>query len=171
MMKLTVADSRYGGIAQLARAFGSYPKCRRFKSHYRYLIYGPVVKRLRHRPFTAVTRVRFPSGSLSARQGTYVLCLIVFVARKSILKLSMSKFSDVLWKCTNSFSRWTIWQRILLCRHAPSVKSWTTSCCSIHSLREEKYGISEDNLPAFATSLTEGGLSTAYHFGRSFGKR
>ena len=35
-MKLTVADSRYGGIAQLARAFGSYPKCRRFKSHYRY---------------------------------------------------------------------------------------------------------------------------------------
>jgi hypothetical protein len=26
--------------------------------------YGPVVKRLRHRPFTAVTRVRVPSGSL-----------------------------------------------------------------------------------------------------------
>ena len=25
---------------------------------------GPVVKRLRHRPFTAVTRVRIPSGSL-----------------------------------------------------------------------------------------------------------
>ncbi len=28
-------------------------------------IYGPLVKRLRHRPFTAVTRVRFPYGSLS----------------------------------------------------------------------------------------------------------
>ena len=28
--------------------------------------YGPVVKRLRHRPFTAVTRVRFPSGSFIA---------------------------------------------------------------------------------------------------------
>ena len=26
--------------------------------------YGPVVKRLRHRPFTAVTRVRFPLESL-----------------------------------------------------------------------------------------------------------
>ena len=26
---------------------------------------GPMVKRLRHRPFTAVTRVRFPLGSLS----------------------------------------------------------------------------------------------------------
>ena len=29
-------------------------------------LYGPVVKRLRHRPFTAVTRVRFPSGSVDA---------------------------------------------------------------------------------------------------------
>ena len=29
------------------------------------LIYGSVVKRLRHRPFTAVTRVRFPSESLN----------------------------------------------------------------------------------------------------------
>ena len=28
--------------------------------------HGPVVKRLRHRPFTAVTRVRFPSGSVDA---------------------------------------------------------------------------------------------------------
>ena len=29
---------KYGGIAQLARAFGSYPKCRRFKSYFRYHI-------------------------------------------------------------------------------------------------------------------------------------
>ena len=28
--------SRDGGIAQLARAFGSYPKCRRFESYFRY---------------------------------------------------------------------------------------------------------------------------------------
>ena len=28
------------------------------------MYFGPVVKRLRHRPFTAVTRVRFPSGSV-----------------------------------------------------------------------------------------------------------
>ena len=73
-----------GGIAQLARACGSYPQCPRFKSRCRYQNpkdgfsvfwgiqlrkrlacgrLGPVVKRLRHRPFTAVTRVRFPSGS------------------------------------------------------------------------------------------------------------
>ena len=31
-------------------------------------LHGPVVKRLRHRPFTAVTRVRFSSGSLDLRR-------------------------------------------------------------------------------------------------------
>ena len=34
--------------------------------------YGSVVKRLRHRPFTAVTRVRFPSESLNIK---YLLCM------------------------------------------------------------------------------------------------
>ena len=54
----------------MARACGSYPQCRWFKSDYRYhrssnrrSNSGPMVKRLRHRPFTAVTRVRFPFGS------------------------------------------------------------------------------------------------------------
>ncbi len=55
----------------MARAIGSYPIGHGFKSNLRYqslreipkAFYGPVVKRLRHRPFTAVTRVRFPSGS------------------------------------------------------------------------------------------------------------
>ena len=46
----------------MARAFGSYPKRRWFESNCRYQC-GPVVKRLRHRPFTAVTRVRFSPGS------------------------------------------------------------------------------------------------------------
>ena len=31
---------RNGGIAQLARAFGSYPECRRFESHCRYQFYN-----------------------------------------------------------------------------------------------------------------------------------
>ena len=60
----------YGGVAQLARACGSYPQCRWFDSNYRYhgapnqeRVHGPMVKRLRHRPFTAVSRVRFPFGS------------------------------------------------------------------------------------------------------------
>ena len=95
-----------GAVAQLARAFGSYPKCHRFESSQRYhvrrsLIHsvfagaaktsypqapssfpnrtpfaglrfgrkhrptpqGPLVKWLRHRPFTAVTWVRVPYGS------------------------------------------------------------------------------------------------------------
>ena len=83
----------YGGIAQLARVLGSYPIGRRFESHCRYqinksyllrwfykrafkpLIYGPVVKRLRHRPFTAVTRVRFSSGSPQSTCDKQVLFL------------------------------------------------------------------------------------------------
>ena len=32
-----------------------------------FILFGSVVKRLRHRPFTAVTRVRFPSESLRSR--------------------------------------------------------------------------------------------------------
>ena len=59
---IPIARLRNGGIAQLARACGSYPQCPRFKSTYRYH-YGPLVKWLRHRPFTAVTWVRFPYGS------------------------------------------------------------------------------------------------------------
>ncbi len=40
------------------------------------VLYGPVVKRLRHRPFTAVSRVRFPSGSPNK-----TLILIPYVSR------------------------------------------------------------------------------------------
>ena len=69
----------------MARAHGSYPWCPRFKSRCRYhssggarwappvrnllwclaraTTYGPLVKWLRHRPFTAVTWVRIPYGS------------------------------------------------------------------------------------------------------------
>ncbi len=46
----------------MARALGSYPGCHWFESDYRYHI-GPLVKRLRHRPFTAESWVRFPYGS------------------------------------------------------------------------------------------------------------
>lgn len=51
-----------GGIAQLARALGSYPGCRWFKSDYRYQ-FGPLVKWLRHHPFTVESWVQFPHGS------------------------------------------------------------------------------------------------------------
>ena len=84
MSLIRAAYQANGGVAQLARALGSYPSCHRFESSRRYHpeeaaraassgdsaltapalgTRGPVVKRLRHRPFTAVTRVRFPSGS------------------------------------------------------------------------------------------------------------
>ena len=62
----------------MARACGSYPQCPRFKSRCRYQIHeaprrfmelpnGPLVKWLRHGPFTAVTWVRIPYGSPSHR--------------------------------------------------------------------------------------------------------
>ena len=35
----TIDNAVHGGLAQLARAFGSYPKCRRFKSYSRYQFY------------------------------------------------------------------------------------------------------------------------------------
>ena len=68
-----------GGIAQLARAFGSYPKCHRFESSYRYHslephrevrldLSGLFVKWLRHRPFTAGSRVRIPYRSPKRRR-------------------------------------------------------------------------------------------------------
>ena len=68
-----VEKAQFGGIAQLARACGSYPQCPRFESRCRYhscgmpqasrMLYGPLVKWLRHGPFTAVTWVRIPYGS------------------------------------------------------------------------------------------------------------
>ena len=46
----------------MARANGSYPLGRWFEPTRRYH-FGPLVKRLRHRPFTAVTRVQISYGS------------------------------------------------------------------------------------------------------------
>ena len=44
---------------------GSSPTGGAWKEKNLIIKYGSVVKRLRHRPFTAVTRVRFPSESFS----------------------------------------------------------------------------------------------------------
>ena len=54
-----------GGVAQLARACGSYPQCQQFKSVRRYHKFNKALwsSGLRHHPFTVVSRVRFPAGS------------------------------------------------------------------------------------------------------------
>ena len=77
-----------GGIAQLARATGSYPVGHGFKSNSRYHSYppnsadncynGPLVKRLRHRPFTAVTGVRFSHGSPKTKK-EHIVLLFCFI--------------------------------------------------------------------------------------------
>ena len=64
----------------MARALGSYPGCRWFKSDCRYHFHGPLVKRLRHRPFTAESWVRFPYGSpiMYLANAYYGVCEIFF---------------------------------------------------------------------------------------------
>ena len=74
---------KVGGIAQLARALGSYPGCRWFKSDCRYHS-GPLVKRLRHRPFTAESWVQFPYGSPHTFAHEWLnkaVCELLFFAR------------------------------------------------------------------------------------------
>ena len=44
---------------------------------------GPVVKRLRHRPFTAVTRVRFPSGSPRQKPNFWVRFFLFLIPRSA----------------------------------------------------------------------------------------
>ena len=90
--------TNYGGIAQLARAFGSYPTGRWFKSDFRYQpflrlsqitfrllsdVHGPLVKRLRHGPFTAVTWVRFPYGSPKKAIALAVAFLLYMIKKAS----------------------------------------------------------------------------------------
>ena len=108
----------------MARASGSYPAGRWFKSDFRYhstkcgflsafCQYGPLVKRLRHRPFTAVTGVRFSYGSPKKNRSTSVLLfffgdLISIIARRcgitsrSSQHCSAASVSEALWGGANS---------------------------------------------------------------------
>ena len=113
---------RYGGIAQLARALGSYPGCRWFKSDCRYHFYGPLVKRLRHRPFTAESWVRFPYGSpqslaeKSARFLFYVYCRFCLLKCMAVFRKSC--------KAKSALSGFYIWGYHI-----------TNYCCSAFSVQ------------------------------------
>ena len=110
------ATNKYGGIAQLARALGSYPGCRWFKSDCRYHFYGPLVKRLRHRPFTAESWVRFPYGSpqsladFSARLLFYVYCRFCLLKRMAVFRKSCKAL------------RFNLRNNLLLCKNPPTLK-------------------------------------------------
>ena len=67
----------YGGIAQLVehsvhtrQVVGSSPTS---ATIFAVAQFGPLVKRLRHRPFTAVTWVQFPYGSPRKDSGLYTI--------------------------------------------------------------------------------------------------
>ena len=55
----------YGGIAQLARAHGSYPWCRRFKSYSRYL-HGILAQLGEHLPYKQRVTGSSPVGPICA---------------------------------------------------------------------------------------------------------
>ena len=59
----------YGGIAQLARAHGSYPWCRWFKSSSRYL-YGILAQLGEHLPYKQRVIGSSPIGSICRSGGT-----------------------------------------------------------------------------------------------------
>ena len=58
-------------------------------------LYGPMVKRSRHRPFTAVTGVRFPVGSPSKTTCRMACC---FIMRLIALEDSLLNDSKKVWK-------------------------------------------------------------------------
>ena len=96
----------------MARAFGSYPTGRWFKSDFRYQIHfgrrhGPLVKRLRHRPFTAVTGVRFSHGSPKNRDAH--LCISVFSFGDAVVRteLSFAKYNQQLKISTYIVRKWS----------------------------------------------------------------
>ena len=60
--RVVVGSSPTRGVRSFVRR-----KCGAFSDGLRSKTFGSVVKRLRHRPFTAVTRVRFPSESLPGK--------------------------------------------------------------------------------------------------------
>ena len=59
---------KYGGIAQLARAHGSYPWCRWFKSSSRYL-YGILAQLGEHLPYKQRVIGSSPIGPISSENG------------------------------------------------------------------------------------------------------
>ena len=59
------SEYKYGGIAQLARARGSYPRCRRFKSYSRYL-HGILAQLGEHLPYKQRVTGSSPVGPIYA---------------------------------------------------------------------------------------------------------
>ena len=95
-------SAQNGGLAQLARASGSYPAGRWFKSDIRYH-FGSLVKRLRHRPFTAVTGVRFSYESPKRQRTPETVSSVFLMSRRytnsiahTLLALSFTNFAFVL---------------------------------------------------------------------------
>ena len=135
----------------MARALGSYPGCRWFKSDCRYHFYGPLVKRLRHRPFTAESWVRFPYGSpqslaeRSARLLFYVYCRFCLLKRMAVFRkpckaLQFNLRNNLLLckKSTDLKSQW-----ILIFSSKKSDKGIHNSACRLNTANHQEIGVKQ----------------------------
>ncbi len=105
----------FGGLAQLARALGSYPIGRWFKSVSRYQQFGPMVNRLRHRPFTAKWAVQLclgsPQKTLQTQGFLFVLKNYIFASFYMVFLL----FLPCLLFCKVSPCSLIIFERLSVC--------------------------------------------------------
>ena len=116
--------ARNGGIAQLARAIGSYPIGHGFKSSSRYH-FGPLVKRLRHGPFTAVTWVRFPYGSPKKGKQDKSPAFSFLRLRRDRPTQNAMRFEYGY--CRSGY--YLYWLRFLWCLHIPSPRQARYRLC------------------------------------------
>ena len=82
-------------------------------------IYGPMVKRLRHRPFTAVTRVRFPVGSPNRTEPS-ISYDVGGILKSKILYARLAELSENLnlWFSYTNLYEVVKWQTTLYARLA-----------------------------------------------------
>src|SRR5690606_22670455 len=98
-----------------------YNKNRRHKTTRKRFSYGPLVKWLRHRPFTAVTRVRIPYGSFFFNIKNYfiiVLWRISSAGRAPALQAGGRRFEPVI--LHHNYGRVAKWLNATDCKSVPS---------------------------------------------------
>ena len=124
----------YGGIAQLARALGSYPGCHRFKSSCRYHNCGDIILRMwpvgqevKTTPFHGVIMGSIPvrvTISLARKQRRYVVCEFSFCMKIGLVRY-LSAISDFLSETVLQ----AVWSFLLLRNpNASSIASDTLAC-------------------------------------------
>ena len=83
------------------------------------LLRGPMVKRLRHRPFTAITRVRVPVGSLKKKIYGSLAQLGEHLPYKQRV-IGSSPIVSIQGMGTHLYFRESLWRK----RNVPNIAAW-----------------------------------------------